>query len=210
MKVRLLSKRPLRLALLIPILLVMLPGASIAREPAEIQLDLLVFRHNTTLPEQIDAILKVPPRPGDVIPPSVQLSAATNGDELQLARSDSLEKQAEEIEKSRHFDLLHKISWRQPVYALQDAPYVSLAPTSCCGLVQAVAKVFYERYFQLTISLLYDPELAQPELTEQDTPENKTVFINLKETMTDDKLYYLDHPLLGVVAKLTVTEETRF
>lgn len=203
MKNRLLPKLSLWL-----FLLSLLPGASIAREPVEVRIDLLVFRHNTAPDEQVDDILNVPRRSSDIIQPSARLASATSDSELRFAEPGALEKQSAKIENSENFDLLHRVSWRQPVYTPQNAPYVSLSPDPCCGLTQAVAKVFFERYFQLVINLLYDPDLGRTIPTEQDTPENKTIFIRMRRTMADDTLYYLDHPLLGVIVKVTVIEAT--
>ena len=54
--------------------------------------------------------------------------------------------------------------------------------------------------------MLYEPGFAASEPVEQDSLEIGTVLIKLKEVMTDNKLYYLDYPLLGVLAQITVLE----
>ena len=175
---------------------------TLARTPEQVQVDLLVFRHNTATQKQINDIASVPPRPGATF-----REEAGEGNETPIFTTEGLEEQSRKIEESAIFDLLYRVSWRQPVYALQDAPYVSLAPQKRTGLLQAAVKVSFDRYFRLVIDLLYDPYLNASTSIEQDAPENRPLFIRMQEVVTDGTLYYLDYPLLGVIAKLTKVKD---
>ena len=199
------------LALSLPIMLSSaLPEITFAQPAEQIQIDLLVFRHNTASREQIDDVMSVPPRPGEVIQPGVQLSADTTADTVEkmskpkIVETGGLEEQARKIREAEDFDLLYEVSWQQPIYTSQNAPYISLSPKKHTGLLRAVAKVSFDRYFQLVINLLYDANADNPEPAVQDIPESSALFIGMKEVMTDNLLYYLDHPLLGALAKVTV------
>ncbi len=202
--------------LLSALLLLTLPTPAPAQEPVPTlcQVDLLVFRHTTTSQEQINNILNVPPRPHDNIPAGVGLLAAPtepaaddNPNDIRAINDDSaLSGEAARLTQTKNFELLHRVSWQQPVYDLQNALHVAFVPARRGGLLKGSAKLSFDRYFQLAMTMLYEPGFADLEPTEQDSPESGTVFIHLQEVMTDNQLYYLDHPLLGVLAKITVLE----
>ncbi len=182
--------------------------------PTLCRVDLLIFRHTTTSAEQINDILNVPPHPGDSIQASVELFPSssekqTNGEDNRahlIPGENKLSVEIEKLGRSEKFELLHQVSWQQPVYDPQNALYISLIPERRHNLLKGTLKLSYERYFQFAITLLYEPGFADLEPSEQESPESSTVFIHLKEVMTDNKLYYLDHPLLGVLARITVLE----
>ncbi len=200
------------------LLLAALSAAAQEPVPALVQVDLLLFRHATTSPEQAGAIAALPSRPGDVIQASVELfapstGAATAGNKENAVRlvasPGKLNAALKKLGNSENFELLHQVSWQQPVYDPQNALHVALVPARRGGLLKGSAKLSFDRYFQLAMTLLYEPGFPDAEPSEQNSPASDTVFIHLKETMTDNKLYYLDHPLLGVLAQITVLTAAR-
>ena len=160
----------------------------------------------------------MPPRPGDAILASVNPfarstsaeTADTSGGGIRLVESPGkLSAALATLDDSENFEPLHHVSWQQPVYDLQNALRVSLAPARRGNLLKANAKLSFDRYFQLAMTLLYEPGFSDAEPFEQDLPESNPVFIHLRETMTDNVLYYLDHPLVGVLAQITVLQTER-
>ena len=188
-------------------------AAATAQEPipTRAQVDVLIFRHVAASPEQADNIARASPQHGgDVytgVNPFSTETGVTENNVSPLSESASrLNKEAQRITRAEDFELLQQISWNQPVHDPQNAFHVSLLPARRGGLLKGTAKLSFERYFQLEITLLYEPGFAASEPVEQDSPEIETVLIKLKEVMTDNKLYYLDYPLLGVLAQITVLE----
>ncbi len=192
-----------------------LAETSIAQSSRQAQVDLIIFRHNVVTEKQINDIVGASLRHGKPTQESNSPLGATvanairEGSEVQIITTDGLKEQARKIRESTIFDLLYQVSWRQPAYPLEDALYIPLAPEKHTGLLQVAAKVSFERYFLLMIDLLYDPHLNDLQPVEQGTPENQPLFIRVQETITDDALYYLDHPLLGVVARIVIRKGSR-
>ena len=190
----------------------LLADISIAQTSEQAQIDLLVFRHTMVTEEQINDIASVPPLPGEITweggnLPDVPPNATGEENEIRIITTNGLEEQAKKIQASEFFEFLYRISWRQPVYTPQDARYIPLAPKKHTGLLQAAVKVAFERYFRLDMDLLYDPHIDGSRSIEQDAPENQPLFIRMQEVITDDALYYLDHPLLGVIVKVSVVKD---
>ena len=199
------------------LLVALLPITAAAQEPVPVlvQTDLLLFQHTSILPEQIDAIAAMPPRPGDTLRASINLSADSTGkgtlsgadSGIRLVESSGRMKRAlKSIEDSENFKLLHQVSWQQPVHASHDAVYVALTPGRRGGLLKGNAKLSFERYFQLVITLLYKSSFQDSEPLERESPSSDTIFIHFRETMTDNVLYYLDHPIVGGLVQITVLE----
>ena len=200
---------------LILFFLLFIAKISLAQEklPEKIQIDLLIFRHITATPDQINNILSLAPQQGDITQEGVKsLTNSTNKNTIQnegdgflkIVDSTKLENEIKKISQSEYFEIMQQITWQQPVYSPHNALFISLSPNRYNGLLKGTAKISFDRYFQLAIDLLYEPDLSDAEPTEQDSPESKLVLTHLTEVMTDNKLYYLDHPLLGVLAKVTV------
>ena len=191
-------------------------SAAAAQEPVPslIRADLLIFHHTAATTEQVTYILNVPPRPGDTLQASVRLFHPTeapdetdNNSDIRLVADDNkLNEGIEKLEQSGNFEVLHQVAWQQPVYDSANTPRVSLVSSRHGKLLKGTAQLSFERYFQLAITLLYEPRFSDAEPLEQESPESETVFIHLKEVMTDNILYYLDHPLVGVLAQITVLE----
>lgn len=201
---------------LLPAALLVAPPAS-AQQPAPLraQVDLLIFRHVSASLEQAGNIVRTSPHDSDPVYTGTNLfsteTAVAGNRSVRLSeKSNLLEEEAKKISDSEDFELLQRISWDQPAPDPQNAFHVSLLPTRRDGLLKAAAKLSLERYFQLEISLLYEPGFIDSEPVEQDSPETETVLIRLDEVMTDNILYYLDHPLLGVLAVITVLKPDNF
>lgn len=179
--------------------------------PTRAQVDLLIFRHVTASPEQAGDIARTSSPLDDgvytgVDPFSTETAVAENNVARLSESASKLNDEAKKISRSENFELLQRISWNQSVHDPQNAFHVSLLPARRGGLLKGAAKLSFERYFQLGITLLYEPGFAASEPAEQDSLETETVLIKLNEVMTDNKLYYLDYPLLGVLAWITVLE----
>lgn len=208
------TTRPRRLIFALLAALLAAPAQAQQTAPIRAQVDLLIFRHLAAPPEQAGDIARTSPHDGDYVyagvnPFSTGTAVAGDKSARLSEETDRLDDEAKRISDSEDFELLQRISWEQPAPDPQNAFHVSLLPARRDGLLKGAAKLSLERYFQLEISLLYEPGFTDSEPVEQDSLETETVLIRLDEVMTDNKLYYLDHPLLGVLALITVlkTEE---
>ena len=196
--------------------LVMLAAAPLAAQetvPTQVRVDMVIFRHTTASAEQINNLLNLPPQPGDHIQASVDLfrdapqSETAAADNVRLLTGyRKLNDHITQLEAAESFELLHQVAWRQPVYDPQNAVRVSLLPQRRGELLKGTAQLSFERFFQFAVTLLYEPGFSNLEPTEQAAPESDTIFIHLKEVMTDNVLYYLDHPLVGILAQVTILE----
>ncbi len=104
------------------------------------------------------------------------------------------------LEGSSHFALLHHLSWRQALLDAEHSLPVSLLPSRPqTGLYKAVAELSFSRYFRLQLELWYSPALPGSPPGNQETSE-RVLPVRFSEVMDNDKLYYFDHQLLGVLA----------
>ncbi len=107
----------------------------------------------------------------------------------------------ERLEGSSHFVLLHHLSWRQALLDAKHSLPVSLLPSGPhTGLYKATAELSHNsRYFRLQLELWYSPALPGSPPGNQETSE-RVLPVRFSEIMENNKLYYFDHQLLGVLA----------
>jgi len=132
---------------------------------------------------------------------AVDLSQTTGGDAIHAVAKNQLllTGEARKIEQAWQYELLYHGAWRQPPYHRAQARYINILKEPRGGLIRGIGWLSYERYFKLLLDFQYDPNFAQT--TEVvDTPEAFSIPIHLERVMEAEKLFYLDHPIIGVVA----------
>lgn len=132
-----------------------------------------------------------------------------NNSDIQLLspRKFLLADEAEYIETSNQYQLLYHVAWSQPPYYREQARYIDILKGPENGLTKGIAWVSYERYFRLRLALQYDPYFSRnPETV--DTPETFLIPIQIKRIMSEQKLFYLDHPIIGVLAIISPLSDT--
>ena len=185
-------------------IIVLIYSASVwAQEPADFyQVELVIFK-------QAEADIAIAKLKDISHPKTIHYSQQTPLDLWQtneysavqpMAASKFLLKdEAEKIELSNQYKLLYHVAWKQPPYHRAQARYIDILQGPANGLVQGVAWVSYERYFRLRLDLQYDPHFSNnPEAMEM--PQTFLIPIHIKKIMSEQKLFYLDHPIVGVLA----------
>ncbi len=105
------------------------------------------------------------------------------------------------LEGSSRFGVLYHVSWRQPLLKKKHSiPISVLSFEPHSNLSKVNAELSFSRYFRLQLELWYSPALLSGFQESSTGIPEKTLLIRFSEVMEDDKLYYLDHQLLGVLA----------
>ena len=188
------------------ILLLICSAHSYAQEVAELyQTEIIVFK-------QIDADI-VADRLKDVSHPKTALHKERAALNLLEADADSdiralpqqqlqLTAEAQKIKQDSRYELLYHGGWQQPPYHRAQAPYINILNELQNGLLKGTAWLSYERYFKLLLDFRYDPEFSQTAEV-VDTPQAFSIPIHLERTMSDEKLFYIDHTIIGVIALIS-------
>ena len=110
-----------------------------------------------------------------------------------------LTSEARKIKLDSRYELLYHSGWRQPPLNRAQAPYINILNGPQNGLLKGTAWMSFERYFKLILDFQYDPNFNE---TSQfvDTPQTFSIPIHLERIMEDRKLFYMDHPIIGVIA----------
>lgn len=114
----------------------------------------------------------------------------------------------DEVQKIKHhsqYELLYHGAWQQPPYHRAEAPYINILDGPQNGLLKSTAWLSYERYFKLLLNFQYDPEFDETSEV-VDIPQASPIFIRLERTLSEKKLFYLDHPVIGVIALISPIE----
>ena len=107
--------------------------------------------------------------------------------------------EAQKIKQDSRYELLYHVAWRQPPRHRAEAPYINILNEPQNGLLKGVSWMSYERYFKLLLDFQYDPNFNErPQVI--DTPQTFSIPIHLERIMADKKLFYIDHPIISVIA----------
>ena len=112
-----------------------------------------------------------------------------------------LDDKADALEKSDVFDVLYHGGWQQPLMAPGQARLIRFINESQNGLLAGNARISYDDQFLLQLSLLYDIDFYIGPI-EQTVPQNRSIIINFKEVLENEKTYYFDHPAMGVLVSI--------
>ena len=107
--------------------------------------------------------------------------------------------EAQKIELDSRYELLYHGGWRQPPLHRAQTPYINILNEPQNGLLKATAWMSFESYFKLILDFQYDPAFDEAAQI-VDTPRTFSIPIHLERIMTDKKLFYIDHPVIGVIA----------
>jgi len=113
------------------------------------------------------------------------------------------------LEKSPAYKVLHHVAWRQPALDPKRASAVRLtnmADTSNhnTAVLDGTVKLSQEQFLQLDIELTYLPERTA---TANSTEMPQGLALRILRKLRSGNLNYMDHPLLGILAKVTKIEE---
>lgn len=117
-----------------------------------------------------------------------------------------LEAERSKLDADSRAAVLAHIAWRQPRYEFERALYIAFLEEQRAGLLKGYARVVHARFYELELQFLYDSglDVAPVEDFGPAPPRARAVTISMRKVMEADKLYYLDHPLLGVLALITL------
>ena len=117
------------------------------------------------------------------------------------------------LEKNPDYRVLHHIAWRQPAREPQYARAVRLSNTTHTsgeqtGLLNGMATLSFEEFLQLDIELNYLPDSSSSEVAGT-TSKNfaQGIVLRTLRKLRPGQLNYVDHPLLGILARVTEVEE---
>ena len=174
-----------------------------AQEPAELyQAEIIVFK-------QIEAEIAIDELKNLIHP---QANQHTERAALDLFETDlhdkihavpdnqlQLASEVQKIKLDNRYELLYHGAWRQPPLHRAQAPYINILDEPKGGLLKGIAWMSYERYFKLALDFQYDPDFNNtPQVV--DRPQAFSIPIHLQRVMADKKLFYIDHPVIGVIA----------
>ena len=132
---------------------------------------------------------------------ALDLSQTDADDDIQAVSKNRLRLtgEAQKIKRDSRYELLYHGGWRQPPLNRAQAPYINILNGPQNGLLKGTAWMSFERYFKLILDFQYDPNFNE---TSQfvDTPQTFSIPIHLERIMEDEKLFYIDHPIIGVIA----------
>ena len=122
-------------------------------------------------------------------------------DDIQAVSKNQLKltSEAQKIQLDSRYELLYHGGWRQPPLNRAQTPYINILNGPQNGLLKGTAWMSFDRFFKLILDFQYDPNFNDtPEFV--DTPQTFSIPIHLERIMPDEKLFYIDHPIIGVIA----------
>ncbi len=167
----------------------------------------LVFFQTEKIDETItDRLLELPPPDYESLMRSAfnlysTASSTIKPQAIRTTPSTLLPEEFKRLQKQSDFDVIFHASWVQPAYAPGQNVIVQVTPGRQKSIMRAQANIFYEGLYKLNLNILYDTGHT---LLSDSVPQAKPLFIPLEIIMAEDKTYYLDHPLLGVLARLSL------
>ena len=174
-----------------------------AQDTAELyQAEIIVFRQieaDTAIDKLRDLNHPQTNRPAERA--ALDLFQTNAYDDIQVVAKDQLKltDEAQKIRLDSRYELLYHIGWRQPPLDRAQAPYINILNGPQNGLLKATAWISFERLFRLILDFQYDPTFNEtPQFV--DIPKTFSIPIHLERIMADEKLFYIDHPIIGVIA----------
>ena len=184
------------------LLLIGCVGAN-AQDIAELyQAEIIVFRQteaDTAIDKLKDLSRPQTNRPAERA--ALNLSQTDAYNDIQAVPRDQLKltDEAQKIRLDSRYELLYHGGWRQPPLDRAQAPYINILDGPQNGLLKGTAWMSFERLFKLILDFQYDPAFNDaPQFV--DIPKTFSIPIHLERIMADEKLFYIDHPIIGVIA----------
>lgn len=182
-------------------------GSADAQEAAKAyQFELLIVKHSDTQLKQLEKVIN-PNLEYRLQQAAFDIFKASSDSEVHIISDASRFNLSEEIKKledSDLFEVLYHIVWQQPPYPRTQAQHINILPEPIKGLLKGIAWVSYERYFQLRLDFQYDASFEkEPRLTDSLSGQSFPIAVHMKKIMDANKLYYLDHPAIGILAYVT-------
>ena len=169
-----------------------------------VQAELIVFKHLAATEMSKKNLLEIMRYSTNEMSAAYSLfdasTAVSTIQPIQLSNNYSLEEQYIQLLNSDKFEVLHRVAWQQPQYDVSESFFISIVPEFRRSLLKGNVRLSYDNLYQLQVELLYDLEIDEEQPQEKTTRESNPVFIKMSKVMTDEKIYYLDHALIGILA----------
>ena len=115
----------------------------------------------------------------------------------------SLDNVAGSLQRSGVYDVLAHTAWRQTAYDRAHAvPYLLNSNKAGYSLHGSI-KLIRERFLHLDIDLSLTPSPATPVADTGDASPDPVFHLREKRRLRSGELHYFDHPVYGVIAKVT-------
>ena len=200
----LLLTTPGAVSALIGVLLLAAPTAHAQTGDEVYQVELIILKHSDDAAAQLRDVVK-PELAHRLRQPALNLSLAAPGDRIAPVTDPAqyrLSEQAEQLAADGSFTILRHIAWRQPPFNREQARYINIPGEPSAGLLKGIAWLSHEQYFQLRLDFQYDPDYAA-EPTVAEKPTTTLIPIHMKKVLLPGEIHYLDHPIIGVLAKVS-------
>ncbi|MBC6414088.1 MAG: hypothetical protein GDA45_04035 [Chromatiales bacterium] len=196
-------------AIIVVVLLLVCTAYAHAQDSAELyQAEIIVFK-------QIDADLELR-QIQDISPlaseqnrerATLDLYQTTAHSSVRAVPSNRLQlaAEAQRIERDSRYQLLYHGAWQQPPYDRSRAPHINILREPQNGLLKGTAWMGYGGYFKLLLDFQYDPDYDQASEV-LDVPQTFSVPISVDRIIAENKLFYIDHPIIGVITLITKTQ----
>ena len=129
---------------------------------------------------------------------ALDLSRGGNEQIFAIKENLRLANEADSLQDSNDYDVLYHGAWQQPLMSPGQAQLIRFLSEPQNGLLAGNAQISFNNNFLLQLSLLYDLNF-HINYMEQAVPQIQTVTIKLEEVIENKKVYYFDHPAVGVV-----------
>lgn len=129
---------------------------------------------------------------------ALDLSRGGNEQIFAIKENLRLADEADSLQDSNDYDVLYHGAWQQPLMSPGQAQLIRFLSEPQNGLLAGNAQISFDNNFLLQLSLLYDLNF-HINYMEQAVPQIQTVTIKLEEVIENKKIYYFDHPAVGVV-----------
>lgn len=196
--------------------------------PEVLQVEVLVFRHDFNA-ERAGALHEVqgfetpiPPEARDMFFPGDIFDAGS--DDIHAVvdhKKFILHREAQRVRASRDLEFVHHAAWTQPLYSAGNAVYVRLLREQSVGLIDGAARVIAGQFNHIEVHLYYDLDSGRSVGTACDQaseseacvaaklePSSRILHISLDGATPGRRLLYLDHPVLGVLVEMKLTERS--
>ena len=187
---------------LLGLVLLLLPLAHAQNEDA-MQVEIMIVRYSKSLYEmkryQDNEDWGV--EPATLEEAAMDLSLGDHSEIFPIQSGALLGDKARTLEKSDTFDVLYHGGWQQPLMAPGQARLIRFINELQNGLLAGNARISYDDQFLLQLSLLYDINFYIGPV-EQAAPQNRSIVINFKEVLENEKSYYFDHPAIGILVSV--------
>lgn len=186
--------------MIIVLLMLLLLAPSVQAQPDAMQFELAIIRYADSLYEirrrQTDE-----ERNGDdqaLEEAALDLQYSNDQDIFQIKPAALLADEVRKLRNAESFEVLYHGGWQQPLTPPGQARWIRFLGEPQNGLLAGNAQISFDKHFLLKLSILYDVNYHL-DVIEQNVAKSRTTTIQFEETVQNGKIYYFDHPAIGVL-----------